>query len=152
MSKTIYCTYLTIYCGNKLPPFYIGSTSIENINKGYHGSVASKKYKDIWFSELKRNPNAFKTIIITTHQTREDALEKEIYFQTKMNVANSQMYINMAIAKRKFINYDRRIISSETRKKMSAAKKGKPQTPEHIEKCRQCRINAPEEVKKKFSQ
>lgn len=152
MTNTIYCTYLTIYKGNKLPPFYIGSTSIENINKGYHGSVSSNRYKDIWKSELKTNPNLFKTIVISTHQTREEALAKEMFLQQKMNVAKSPMYINMAIANKKFISYEPRVVSEEARKKMSIAKKGKPQSPEHIEKCRQCRINAPEEVKKKFSQ
>jgi hypothetical protein len=55
-SNTIYCTYLTIYSGNKLPPFYIGSTSVNRISNGYHGSVSSKRYKSIWLEELKTNP------------------------------------------------------------------------------------------------
>jgi hypothetical protein len=98
MSNTIYCTYLTVYSGNKLPPFYIGSTSIENINKGYHGSVKSKKYKEIWKSELKNNSNLFKTKILTTHNTREEALEKEKFFHQKLDVVKSPLYVNRAIA------------------------------------------------------
>lgn len=56
-SKTIYqyfvsnqyCVYHTTYIGNKLPPNYIGSTSVEKIKKGYYGSVKSKSYKSIWY-------------------------------------------------------------------------------------------------------
>lgn len=45
----LYCTYLTVYKGNKLPPFYIGYTSVDNIlNKSYRGSPESKKYKSVW--------------------------------------------------------------------------------------------------------
>lgn len=47
MSKT-YCTYVTFYSGNKLPPFYIGSTSVDKIEKGYRGSVKSKRWKQIY--------------------------------------------------------------------------------------------------------
>ena len=66
MPTNIYCTYLTIYKGNKLPPFYIGSTSVDKINTGYHGTVSSKKYKDIYKQELITNPQIFKTKILTT--------------------------------------------------------------------------------------
>ena len=31
----MYCVYLTIYRGNKLPPFYIGYSSINKIKAGY---------------------------------------------------------------------------------------------------------------------
>lgn len=98
MSNIIYCTYLTIYKGNKLPPFYIGSTSVDKINRGYRGSVSSKRYKDIWKSELKTNPNLFKTIIISKHQTREEALDKEKKIQINLNVVKSPLYINESIA------------------------------------------------------
>ena len=98
MSNNIYCTYLTVYTGNKLPPFYIGSSSVEKINKGYHGSVKSKKYKDIWEEELKLNKNFFRTFIISTHQTREEAINKEKIFQIKQNVVKSTLYINESIA------------------------------------------------------
>lgn len=94
----IYVTYLTIYSGNKLPQFYIGSSLIDKINSGYHGSVKSKKYKDIWKNELKQNPHLFKTKIISTHETRELATAKELKLQKLLNVANSPMYINMAYA------------------------------------------------------
>lgn len=95
---TIYCTYLTVYTGNKLPPFYIGSTIVDKISSGYHGSVKSKKYKTIWSRELKVNPSAFKTKIISTHSTRKDALEKELMLQRALNVVKCDMYINMSYA------------------------------------------------------
>jgi len=98
MSNNIYCTYLTIYSGNKLPPFYIGSTSVEKIEKGYRGTVCSKKYKQLWISEMKENPNLFKTKIITKHTTRKEALAKEEYFHRSLNVVKSTLYINQSYA------------------------------------------------------
>ena len=65
MSTPIYCTYLTVYTGNKLPLFYIGSSTVDKVNKGYHGSVKSKKYKQTWEEELTNNPSRFKTIILS---------------------------------------------------------------------------------------
>lgn len=97
-SKSIYCVYLISYFGSKLPQFYIGSTSLYNISKGYMGSVSSKKYKSIWKSELKSNPHLFKLSIISTHYNRESAVNKEEYFHRKLNVVSSPMYVNMTIA------------------------------------------------------
>lgn len=94
----MYCTYLTIYSGNKLPPFYIGSTSVSNIDKGYNGSVKSKKYKKIWIDEINNNPELFKTIIISKHKSRKDALKKELFFQRSLNVVKNPMYINQSMA------------------------------------------------------
>ena len=102
MPTSIYCTYLTVYTGNKLPPFYIGSTSIDNINKGYRGSVNSKKYKSIWKQELYDHPDLFKTIILTRHEARQEAQDKEIVFHEALSVARNPMYINMAHANGKF--------------------------------------------------
>jgi len=94
----IYCVYLTIYSGNKLPPFYIGSSSLKRIENGYKGSVSSEKYFKIWKEELRQNPNLFKTIIISKHKTRKEATKKENKFQKLLNVVSSTMYINMAFA------------------------------------------------------
>lgn len=54
-----YCVYLTIYTGNKLPIFYIGSTSVKKFMNGYRGSVSSKEYGKIWKEEIKLNPHLF---------------------------------------------------------------------------------------------
>jgi len=93
-----YCVYLTTYLGNKLPMFYIGSSNVDRVNNGYHGSVLSKKYQSIWLEELKNNPNLFKTKIISQYKTRKEALEREKELHLKLNVAKSLMYINMSIA------------------------------------------------------
>ena len=95
---SIYCTYLTVYTGNKLPPFYIGSSSLDKIKDGYCGTVKSKKYKSIWQEELKYNRHLFKTKILTKHDCRKDALEKELFFQKTLSVVKSSLYINMALA------------------------------------------------------
>lgn len=94
----MYCTYLTIYDGKKLPHFYIGSSSITKIENGYHGSVSSIKYGDIWKQELKENPELFKTHIISTHESRQEALDHERFLQESLNVVKSPDYINVSLA------------------------------------------------------
>lgn len=147
-NETIYCTYLTSYSGNKLPQFYIGSTSVKNIKEGYHGSVKSKKYQKIWTSELKEKPYLFKTSIISYHTSREEAIVKEKFFQKSLNVVKSDMYINMSLAQPKGFfgmsvagennpnkkkddiqkyNYRRGPMSEESREKMSKSRAGMTQ-------------------------
>ena len=94
----MYCTYLTIYSGDKLPPFYIGSTSLQKYEEGYCGSVSSKKYKDIWRQELKNNPHLFDTVILSEHNTREEALIEENILQRKLNVVKNSNFINQSFA------------------------------------------------------
>lgn len=95
---TIYVTYLTSYSGSKLPPFYIGSTSLDNFNSGYLGSVVSKRYKDIWNYEIKNNLHLFKSQIISKHITRKEAYEKESTFHKLLRVTKNNLYINQRIA------------------------------------------------------
>jgi len=93
-----YCVYLTTYFGNKLPMFYLGSSSVKKVQNGYKGSVSSKKYKQIWKEELKQNPQLFKTQIISYYTTRIEATEKENQFQLKLNVVKSPLYMNTSNA------------------------------------------------------
>lgn len=97
-TTNIYCVYFTVYRGNKLPMFYIGSSNIIKINNGYHGSVKSKTYKQMWENEIENNPHLFKTKIISIHNTRQEALDKEHKLQKQLNVVKSTMYVNMALA------------------------------------------------------
>lgn len=94
-----YCVYLTIYSGDKMPPFYIGSTSVNKINKGYCGSVSSKQYKIIFKNEYSINRHKFKTIILSYHSTRKEATQKEYEIQYKRKVVSSPLYINKSLAK-----------------------------------------------------
>ena len=94
-----YCVYHTIYSGNLMPPNYIGSSSVDRVlNKNYHGSVKSKKYKAIWKLELKLHPELFTTIIISYHDTRSDAIWKELNIQKIFNVVTDNLFVNMAYA------------------------------------------------------
>lgn len=88
------CVYLTIYKGNKLPMFYIGSSTVDKVNNGYHGSVCSKKYKSIWKNEIKNNPDLFITKILKIFNDRKSASLYEESLQRKLNVVVSPMYIN----------------------------------------------------------
>ncbi len=101
-STSIYCTYLTTYSGNKLPPFYIGSTNVIKINNGYRGSVASNKYKEIWESEIITNPQLFKTKILKTYDTRKLAYIKEEFLHRSLDVVRSQLHINESYANGNF--------------------------------------------------
>lgn len=94
----MFCTYIVTYFGNKMPPFYIGSTSVSNIKKGYLGSVSSKKYKDIWLSEILNNKSLFKIRIVSLHKDRLTAYKKEEYLQRKLKVMNNDLYINRCYA------------------------------------------------------
>lgn len=94
----MYCVYITFYLGNKLPLFYLGSSSVKNIENGYRGSVRSKKYSAIWSSELKNNPDLFKTKILTKCETRLVAYEKELKLQKQLNVIKNPLYINLSLA------------------------------------------------------
>lgn len=132
----MYVTYLTTYTGNLLPNYYIGSTSEEKILSGkYFGSIRSKKWKEIFKKELKENPNLFSVQILSTHETRESALEEELRIHIEKNVVKSIDYMNESLAS---VNgfFGRsgsgiqsptfgRKHSNEAKKKMSDAKKGK---------------------------
>jgi hypothetical protein len=119
MSTIIYCTYLTVYTGNKLPPYYIGSSTIDKINNGYRGSVQSKKYKKIWREELRINPLLFSTFIISKHATREECLLREEDLQRKLNVVENPLYINLCIAGKLFADNKGIKRSEETKKRIS---------------------------------
>lgn len=95
----IYCTYLTVYTGSKLPRRYIGSTTVKRIEEGYNGSVLSKMYKDIWRQERIDNPHLFKTRILSRFKTSSEALEAELALQIKYDVVKSNSYINMSLAR-----------------------------------------------------
>lgn len=94
----MYCVYLTIYFGQKLPKRYIGSCKTENILKGYNGSISSKKYQHIYEVEQKENKHLFKTRILSSHKTDKEAREKERDLQIKYNVVKSSKYINESLA------------------------------------------------------
>jgi len=94
----MYCTYLTIYSGDKLPPYYIGSSSIDKINKGYKGSVSSNEFKQIWLDELENNVQLFKTIILSKHETREEAFIAENNYHKKLDVVKNPLFMNKSYA------------------------------------------------------
>lgn len=129
----MFCTYLTLYSGDKLPPLYIGSTSVARIGKGYRESVLSKEFSAIWGEELKSNPDAFETIILSEHKTRLEAFEKEQEIHIALDVVNSPLYANKAIALQRF-NMAGHKHSEEARMKMSAAHIGRKHSEETKQK------------------
>lgn len=102
MNNYLACVYLTTYYGDKMPNFYIGSTYIHKINNGYRGSVSSRRYKEIWISELKHNPDLFETIPVIIVTCRNVASELELLIQRELNVVQSGNFINMGYASKNF--------------------------------------------------
>ncbi|APU01849.1 hypothetical protein [Aeromonas phage L9-6] len=93
-----YATYITIYSGNRLPPFYIGSSTVKRINSGYFGSVLSKVYKKIWQYELKNSPELFDIIILDTFESRKEALDAELILHKRHTVHKNPLFVNMSYA------------------------------------------------------
>ena len=81
-----------------MPPFYIGSTSVEKVAKGYRGSVKSAKYGKIWAEELELHPELFDTRIITLHNERIAALNRENALHVCLDVVKNPLYINQSRA------------------------------------------------------
>lgn len=138
MSTELYAVYMIVYFGNKLPKKsshslktprrYIGSSKASNINKGYLGSVTSKKYSKTWFQESKTNPDVFKIKILSYHDSDVLAREEEKRLQIKYDVVKSDLYVNLALASPNgyFGKPDGgREFTTETRNKMSNIRKGK---------------------------
>mgnify|MGYP000272903504 CR=1 FL=1 len=115
-----YCIYFTIYLGTKLPPFYLGSTKVDNIPKGYRGSVSSAKYAQIWRQELKQHPELFRTIVIPNQyaNTQKDILDLEYKWQKIFDVVKSPLFVNLAYANKKFHSTSESVARGvETRRK-----------------------------------
>jgi hypothetical protein len=116
---------MTHYTGDKLPPYYIGSTSVKKVENGYHGTVKSKKFGAIWTNELKDNPHLFKTNILNRHSTREEAYLDEQKWQTKLNVVESDLFVNLKVQPLSFtVHGQTKTHSEETKAKMSISHKG----------------------------
>lgn len=131
-----FCVYLTIYYGNKLPPFYIGSGTthkLMNKDRPYRGSVLSLRYKEIWKAELKVNPHLFNTRIIKCFGTRNEAFDYEEFLHRKLDVVKNVLYVNRSIANTRpnNIGIPR---TDKTKLKISKYQKGKPKSEEHKQK------------------
>ena len=145
----MYCVYFTIYKGSRLPPFYVGSTKIDKIARGYHGSVSSALWGSIWKQEIRDNPHLFMTLIIPGQikHTAAEILDLELAWQQAFDVVEDICFINQAFAKSGFCSTPesaRKAVatrkrhglsscSEETKLKIGAANRGRrlpPVTPE----------------------
>lgn len=94
----MFVVYLTMYKGDKLPRWYIGSSSEDKILDGYNGSVQSMKYKEKYCLEQRINKHLFKTRILSFHEDRKEALAEELRVQKLHNVVKNEKYMNMSYA------------------------------------------------------
>lgn len=93
-----YIVYITLYRGTKLPPWYIGSTTQENIDLGYNGSVNSKEYRELYKTEQRENKHLFRTKILSYHKTREEAYSEELRLHKMHLVVENDKYFNKSYA------------------------------------------------------
>jgi hypothetical protein len=125
-SSAIYVVYLTSYMGNLLPPFYIGSSSLEKVQKGYNGSVTSIAHGATWRAERKEHPALFRTVILSEHESRQEALDAERALHEALGVVEHPFFINQAIAGIHPRNSGKgRKMSAKTRDALRAANVGK---------------------------
>lgn len=129
----LYCVYLIVYKGNKLPPFYIGSTTIRKITRRYYGSVNSAMYRNIWKSELENNKHLFDRKIIKTFKSRNEAYDYEQLIQVQYNLVENSLFVNRAIANNKF-NMQGCKHTEATKQKMSYSHKSLNRTMSEAER------------------
>lgn len=92
-----FVVYLTMYRGNKMPRWYIGSSTKQKVLEGYNGS---KEFSKIYKEEQIKNKHLFKTRILSYHNTREEVLIEELRVQKIHNVVLNKKYINKSFAQR----------------------------------------------------
>lgn len=98
-NKDSFCTYVTVYSGNKLPTYYIGSTQTSKIlNEGYCGSVCSKKYSETFHKEVEYKFDLFDVYILKEYENHKDAIIAERGLQLKFKVIKNPIFINQAVA------------------------------------------------------
>jgi hypothetical protein len=93
-----YVVYITMYTGNLLPKWYIGSSTINNIENGYNGSVKSKKWKSTYDKEQRENKHLFKTKVVAKYDNHEAALTEELRLQKMHNAVTNDNYYNESYA------------------------------------------------------
>lgn len=93
-----YVVYLTMYSGDKLPRWYIGSSTRYRVLNGYRGSVTSRKWRDVYKEEISNNPNLFKSRILSFHNTRNEAVIEENRIQHLHSVVKNENYFNESYA------------------------------------------------------
>ena len=152
-----------------MPSNYIGSVYTDRIeNESYHGTVTSKKWKDIWDHEIKNHPELFETEILMRFTNRQNATNFEELLQRKLDIIKNDTYINECYANKGFghfiphskeskekmrISTLGQICSDETKAKMSRSHTGKVKSEEHRESIRKQRTGTtqPDSVKDKIS-
>lgn len=138
-----FCVYLTVYSGNRLPPFYIGSTSSARLARGYVGSVVSRRYRAIWKEEHLSRPHLFRTVILARFQTRDAAYNIERSLQKQLSVIKNPLYVNLS--------YGHKETAGGWNAGIPAWNRGKTWSPETIDKIRRVKSNPSAATRAKIS-
>lgn len=93
-----YVVYLIHYKGEDLPPFYVGSSSMSRLEKGYRGSPKSIEWGALWEGARRSRPELFEYSVVSRHFTREGATNAERVYHEIASVVSSPFYANKAVA------------------------------------------------------
>lgn len=94
----------------------------------------SKAFRQVWRDELRRHPELFRTTIISTHESRDEAFIKEGTLMKALNTGENPLYINQSSCATTFVHpketnpfkgggFKSRKHSEEARRKISEARK-----------------------------
>lgn len=94
-----FVVYKVTYSGNNLSAkYYIGSTQKSKIDKGYRGSICSKKWHSKYYDELEKHPNLFNVEILSEWNNRKDAINEELRLHKFYDVVKSDLFFNESLA------------------------------------------------------
>jgi hypothetical protein len=79
-------------------------------------------YCSIWNNERNNNPHLFKTVILNRHTTREEAYLDEQKWQVKLNVVESDLFVNRSVQTSTGFTTNGIAISDDTRLKLKKAR------------------------------
>lgn len=172
-----YVVYCVSYTGTNLSAkYYIGYTTQEKAISGkYFGSISSKKWKDLYFTELANHPEVFHFKILSYHNSRDSALKEELRLQIEKDVVNSDEYFNESYSKvngswgSRAKQSEERIKNrsqkntgkkrtEEAKQRMSEAQKGKrnragkpcsEETKQKLRELRKLQVFTPEQIEKR---
>jgi len=89
----------------------------------------------LWEQEQKDNPQLFHTKILWSFDTRQEAYDKELWFQLKHDVVKAGKFVNLAYARKNFGGaYSGCTLTEYHKERISASLIGRTLTPEHITK------------------
>lgn len=95
-SEKEWAVYLIEYSGEDLPRFYVGFVrTIRLIEEGYHGSLTSQRWAELWHSTWQSNPELFKRTVLITTDEMSEASDIETRILDRYDARHNDLFANM---------------------------------------------------------